>query len=340
MNYNDATDKDLPADPDATENVPVDLEQLLHKQLDEARNAKTVGAMRAARPLLRPSQRISTAKISHSRIPPMPIHTLPPPAPDEDDDATCVYDRASVQKVSLGRVSTPSMKGVAFPAPTFTAPRKPQPFSTIPAMPAAKRAADASQGITPVQPVLPPTSRRELVVMPKANESVPPVSFPSPSQFPSYPPVADHARGSALAAVLTLAFALASMLVIGVAVFRPAMLERGKVALASAMRPHEALPGAPAKANGNAAAAQPPTTIAVPPILIDDEPDVTIGDDQTYAIFPESAKGHRVFIDGRAIGDADVPALVDCGKHKLQIGSTGKERQVDLPCGGGYRISE
>ena len=32
--------------------------------------------------------------------------------------------------------------------------------------------------------------------------------------------------------------------------------------------------------------------------------------------------------------------LVECGKHKVQLGSSGTLRVLDLPCGGGWRLSE
>lgn len=70
----------------------------------------------------------------------------------------------------------------------------------------------------------------------------------------------------------------------------------------------------------------------VPPVKLDVPP--VIEADQTLVTFPASAKGHRVFVDGRpyaAVGDEPTP--IRCGKHKIQIGSSGKPQPVVLPCG-------
>ena len=51
-----------------------------------------------------------------------------------------------------------------------------------------------------------------------------------------------------------------------------------------------------------------------------------------------SGNGHRLFVDGRSIGDGPGPFRVRCGAHTVQIGSQGKEHQVDVPCGGNVRV--
>ncbi len=49
---------------------------------------------------------------------------------------------------------------------------------------------------------------------------------------------------------------------------------------------------------------------------------------------PKSAKGHRVFMDGRQISEGAKPFQAKCGVHQVKIGSRGKERSIDIPCGG------
>ncbi len=45
-----------------------------------------------------------------------------------------------------------------------------------------------------------------------------------------------------------------------------------------------------------------------------------------------SAKGHRIFFDGRVLGETGT-YTVPCGSHKVKVGSGGKEQVVSIPCG-------
>jgi tetratricopeptide (TPR) repeat protein len=49
---------------------------------------------------------------------------------------------------------------------------------------------------------------------------------------------------------------------------------------------------------------------------------------------PESARGHRVFVDGRCRGGAGDPIKLPCGPHEVRVGSAGRKQQVVVPCGG------
>jgi serine/threonine-protein kinase len=55
--------------------------------------------------------------------------------------------------------------------------------------------------------------------------------------------------------------------------------------------------------------------------------------DRGELVFPPYAAGHRIFVDGRVVGDGAQPALVPCGSHSVRIGSAGTPQQVDVPCG-------
>jgi serine/threonine protein kinase len=55
--------------------------------------------------------------------------------------------------------------------------------------------------------------------------------------------------------------------------------------------------------------------------------------DRGELVFPPYAAGHRIFVDGRVVGDGAQPALVPCGSHSVRIGSAGAPQQVDVPCG-------
>ena len=48
---------------------------------------------------------------------------------------------------------------------------------------------------------------------------------------------------------------------------------------------------------------------------------------------PPSAQGHRLFVDGKAAGETTALVRLQCGHHTLRIGSQGRERSVEVPCG-------
>jgi serine/threonine protein kinase len=79
------------------------------------------------------------------------------------------------------------------------------------------------------------------------------------------------------------------------------------------------------------AAVQPSATPAVPDAGVGaDAPPSGQGDIRTRA----SAKGHRVFVDGKVVGSGEDTFRVGCGKHTVRIGSSGAEEEVRVPCGG------
>jgi hypothetical protein len=48
---------------------------------------------------------------------------------------------------------------------------------------------------------------------------------------------------------------------------------------------------------------------------------------------PASAAGHRIYVDGRVVGEGTKPIRVPCGRHLVRVGSAGRARAVDVPCG-------
>jgi hypothetical protein len=50
--------------------------------------------------------------------------------------------------------------------------------------------------------------------------------------------------------------------------------------------------------------------------------------------FSPQGRGHRVFVDGIVVGEADAPLDVRCGAHSIKVGSHGEPHPVDVPCGG------
>lgn len=49
--------------------------------------------------------------------------------------------------------------------------------------------------------------------------------------------------------------------------------------------------------------------------------------------------GHRIFVDGRLAGGGGAPLVVPCGRHDVRVGSAGRLRAVDVPCGGDVAVS-
>jgi serine/threonine-protein kinase len=48
---------------------------------------------------------------------------------------------------------------------------------------------------------------------------------------------------------------------------------------------------------------------------------------------PPSAAGHRIYVDGRVVGEGTAPLRVKCAQHSVRIGSAGRTQYVDVPCG-------
>jgi serine/threonine-protein kinase len=48
----------------------------------------------------------------------------------------------------------------------------------------------------------------------------------------------------------------------------------------------------------------------------------------------DAPPGHRIFVDGRTVGQTPQSVLVKCGKATVKIGSAGQPQALDIPCGG------
>jgi serine/threonine-protein kinase len=49
--------------------------------------------------------------------------------------------------------------------------------------------------------------------------------------------------------------------------------------------------------------------------------------------------GHRIFVDGRTMGQTPQAVPVKCGKASVKIGSAGRLRVLDIPCGKAIDVS-
>lgn len=55
--------------------------------------------------------------------------------------------------------------------------------------------------------------------------------------------------------------------------------------------------------------------------------------DAGVLVFPKSAAGRRVFIDGKTINVEGERVTVPCGRHTVKVGSKGRDQSLDIPCG-------
>lgn len=53
-----------------------------------------------------------------------------------------------------------------------------------------------------------------------------------------------------------------------------------------------------------------------------------------------AVSGRRIFVDERTMGQTPAPITVKCGAHSVKIGSSGRVKNVDVPCGGAILIGE
>lgn len=57
-------------------------------------------------------------------------------------------------------------------------------------------------------------------------------------------------------------------------------------------------------------------------------------------VLPESADGHRVYVDRKVVQVKDSRATVSCGTHEVRIGSSGTAQTIDIACGGETTLAE
>jgi hypothetical protein len=68
-------------------------------------------------------------------------------------------------------------------------------------------------------------------------------------------------------------------------------------------------------------------------------PTFDAGEGEGFLELPRSAYGHRVFVDGKLVGDAMTTSIsVPCGRHTVKIGSSGRDQEIDVPCKGSVRV--
>ena len=53
-----------------------------------------------------------------------------------------------------------------------------------------------------------------------------------------------------------------------------------------------------------------------------------------------TAPGRRIFVDERTLGQTPESVTVACGKHSVQLGSSGKPQTIEVPCGAEVTVSD
>jgi hypothetical protein len=104
--------------------------------------------------------------------------------------------------------------------------------------------------------------------------------------------------------------------------------------VASSVQPVAAVSGAAVATAGESVATDPATTNADGGARSDSKPTTSRTSSQALVLLPRSSKGHRIYVDGRVVGSGPEPVTVKCGRHSIKIGSAGKPRIKELPCGG------
>jgi hypothetical protein len=75
------------------------------------------------------------------------------------------------------------------------------------------------------------------------------------------------------------------------------------------------------------------TSTSPPAIPVEDLPRPSVPPDMTLVSFPDYAQGHRIYVDGAILATGSSPTKLRCGRRNIRIGSAGKARDLDLPCG-------
>jgi tetratricopeptide (TPR) repeat protein len=86
--------------------------------------------------------------------------------------------------------------------------------------------------------------------------------------------------------------------------------------------------------------APPPPPLKETKVMTDKDAEEAGADaDMGTVLLPPRAAGHRIFVDGRrGKTDGSEPLRLRCGRHAVQIGSSGTPETIDLPCGGEVQL--
>ncbi|MBS2020252.1 MAG: hypothetical protein JST00_45755 [Deltaproteobacteria bacterium] len=359
----------LPNDPNATGELDVsDSAQTTERRAVSATAARRIVRKRVTPQPSRVLEPNGTEEVlvqdilleAYLEDPPPPSKPMPPPP---NEPAAFEPPRPSQGRAvdALLRTSDPGVPALASPPE----PRSPGPMSS--SFPATSyEVPPRSSAYVPVLPA--PAEHESPSVAPVAfgsYSSAMAMVSPAPEPAASLPPPAKRTNVLAIFAVV--------MLVFGASAFGGALLAMPKgtaerwASKAKEMTSRKSAPSvvtapvaaAPPAASAPSVVTAPPaaaivastsaassasvtspaaspaaSTPAPPTVSIDAlQPKGGIHPKTTLVVFPESARGHRIWVDGTMVTASEKPTMLKCGHRKIQIGSAGKLRKIDLPCG-------
>jgi hypothetical protein len=185
------------------------------------------------------------------------------------------------------------------------------------------------------------------------SSSLVPVAMSTSVASLSPPPSIDSRHRSRRSAALVVSSLVAALLVglaVGVVALGPGSFARhraavvepsngrhhdGRVAEATSSNAAAPTPSAPVVPSSSSSSDSPSPAIAVPvpTVSVETLPSSSVEPNMTLVTF-RAAKDHRIFVDGRVVGSGSEPINIRCGKHTIRIGTHGKSKVTNLPCGG------
>jgi serine/threonine-protein kinase len=102
----------------------------------------------------------------------------------------------------------------------------------------------------------------------------------------------------------------------------------------SAAATRKATPDEPIATPRAVAPVAPPSASAPP----SEPPPPPSGPKAGLLLLPPRSAGHRVFVDGRVVGEGPRPYQVPCGARRVRVGSAGVECVTMVPCGGSVQV--
>lgn len=191
-------------------------------------------------------------------------------------------------------------------------------------VPAEKGKAVLMQALSKVRRLVPP----ETLVEGERPQSLAGLSMPTPQAFattdePKPPPTEMPQR---VPARWLIASAIVPLIVLVLAFWKATPLRPPTPAGSATSRISNPIAATAATAN--------PPPPAPAPSVNPANVSVSIVDDTRGKIRTEKrASGHRIFVDGKVVGEGPGVYSVRCGAHRIRIGSKGKTSIVDVPCG-------
>jgi tetratricopeptide (TPR) repeat protein len=269
--------------------------------------------------------------------PAAPQVTIPDSAPMEVSavEVLALADAASVWQPLApplpGARATAAVEPAPVPAalveraPIEAAPAPPAPAPPAPAPPAPALVMMAAAPVEPFPATADPPAPALVTATPRTAEGS--ELTDTGAVVPSMPPPRGGSRRVAFAALGVLGFV--ALAIGGLVIAQRAWGKRpttNTLTTATVTTPATATVTAPVAATATATA---PATAPVAATA-----SATGGDYGMVTASAATSRGHRISIDGHAVGDAPGPFRVRCGPHAIRLGSHGKTHKIDVPCGG------